>query len=145
MAVTATGSRHGEWFCFHGLLVVGLMLLAGCGGGPKLVSVSGRVTMGGKPLANATVIFEPIAAAAGTEAGGGAYGRTNADGRYSLKYVLDDRAGAVAGEHRVTITSAGEATSDARGVADPISVQFRDGTLRYKGPDSGTDSANFDL
>lgn len=145
IAAPAAGRGRRELRIWVAMFGVGVFLLAGCGGGPKLVTVSGRVTMGGKPLANATVNFEPVAASGGAEAGGGSYGRTDADGRYSLKYVLDDRAGAVVGEHRVTITSVGEAASDAGGVADPIPAQFRDGSLKYQVPESGAENANFDL
>jgi hypothetical protein len=52
-----------------------LVALAGCGGSTG--TVTGRVTFKGQPLAGAVVIFVP-------EAGIGAGGATDSDGRYQL-------------------------------------------------------------
>jgi hypothetical protein len=65
-----------------------LSLAAGCGGGgkadlPKLVPVSGTVTLDGKPLAGAMVSFIPTGATPGRSM---FYGATGADGRYELVY-----------------------------------------------------------
>ena len=59
--------------CFLSVLV-----LCGCGGtdGPPMADVSGTITLSGKPLAGAEVHF-----LSGDFEG---YGRTNAEGRYSL-------------------------------------------------------------
>ena len=63
--------------------VPALLLLAyvGCSSsGPDIAYVSGRVTMDGKPLAQATVVFIP-------EDGRPAGARTDADGRYVLNFT----------------------------------------------------------
>ena len=45
---------------FSLLALIGIGFLAGCGdAGPALSSVSGKVTKGGKPLANINVTFTP--------------------------------------------------------------------------------------
>lgn len=92
----------GSWavlgfFCF----------VAGCGGNAEeyeTVPVSGVVTCEGKPIANATVNFTPLAdqgRAAGRR-GRVALGMTDKDGRFKLTtYENDD--GAIVGKHKVTV------------------------------------------
>ena len=73
-------------------------LAGGCGPRrPATVPVKGRVTLDGKPVADAAVMFEP-------EAGGvPARGSTAADGSFTLTtFERDD--GAIAGRHRVAVT-----------------------------------------
>jgi hypothetical protein len=79
-------------------LVLGLAALAGCeGGGPALGTVTGTVSMDGKPLANTAVTFIP-------QGGGGtASGITDASGKYELNYL--DRKGALIGKHKVALTT----------------------------------------
>ena len=63
------------------LYVMLLGLVTGCSSsGPEIASVSGRITMDGKPLANATVVFIP-------ENGRPAGARTDADGKYVLNFT----------------------------------------------------------
>src|SRR5438045_3919382 len=78
---------------------------AGCGQSYKTAPVSGRVTLDGKPLANATVQFYPVAAP-GTDPGPTSLGHTDEDGRYTLSFV-DSAAtkGALVGKHKVFITN----------------------------------------
>jgi hypothetical protein len=76
-------------------------LAAGCGG-PKVVPVSGRVTLNGKPLPNASVEFLPIVDGVTVVAPGSA-GQTDADGAYTLYVVGTGQPGAVVGCHPVTI------------------------------------------
>jgi hypothetical protein len=63
-------------------LLVGAMLFAsgGCDRGPKLQPVTGIVFLDGKPLAEASVKFEPTSK--GQESG---VGGTDADGRFRLR------------------------------------------------------------
>jgi hypothetical protein len=86
-----------------GLMSVGTLWLAGCGGAsgaadrPEVLPVSGTVTYAGQPMAGATVTFKP------EEAGQpSAFGKTDAQGRFRLTtFVADD--GAVPGSHTVTV------------------------------------------
>jgi hypothetical protein len=71
------------------------MLLGGCGGGLALVPVSGVVTLDGKPVADAGVLFAPVAG------GPPATGGTDANGAFELR--TNNRPGAVVGKHRVTV------------------------------------------
>lgn len=80
-----------------------LALAAGCSGA-DVAPVTGRVTLDGKPLANATVLFQPIGQR--RSPGMGSVGRTDADGQFVLRQINPDRPGAVLGEHRIKITTA---------------------------------------
>lgn len=72
--------------------------LAGClgssSGGPELAEVSGVVTMGGKPVPNIQVLFEPEGDA------GASRGLSDADGKFKVYYPTNT-LGAVPGKHRV--------------------------------------------
>jgi hypothetical protein len=101
-----------------GGLVVGLMcwfayflsnqILTGKGNFPPLGQVSGKVTMAGQPLANATVRFAPKDPVYGEGQNGKklaasvSIGVTDDNGHYTLLYVKDMN-GAYVGQHKVTI------------------------------------------
>jgi hypothetical protein len=84
-------------------ILAGCLILFGCTGkdpaGPKLVPVSGAVSLNGKPVAGATVTFVP----AGDTKGFGSKGKTDVDGKYSLTGNRGG-AGAVPGNYKVTIS-----------------------------------------
>lgn len=86
----------------HFLLVAFVVTgLAGCGGPPAdqpdLGEVTGKVTNGGSPLANALVTFTPV------EKGRPSTATTAADGTYTLLYTAEAN-GAQIGEHTVTVS-----------------------------------------
>jgi len=66
------------------------MLTAGCGQGPKMLPVSGVVTVGGQPVKAAAVMFYRKGSPAVSA-------QTQADGGFQLRVA--------AGEHRVTVTA----------------------------------------
>jgi hypothetical protein len=77
-----------------------LLLLSGCGGDkPALGVVCGTVTLDGRPLAGACVIFEPMTSSRAS------MGWTDAQGKYELVYIRDEK-GAKVGANRVRITAA---------------------------------------
>jgi hypothetical protein len=92
------GGSH-QWR--FGILTVAAVLCSGCGGakGPELGTVTGTITLDGKPLPNVNIQFAP-------EATGGApsYGGTNAEGEYKLMFA-QNRPGAMLGKHRVELTA----------------------------------------
>lgn len=74
-----------------------LIVVAGCGGsGPKIAPVQGRITLDGRPLANADIRFQPD----GPERP--SIGRTDSEGRYELMFKRG-QPGAVVGQHTVRI------------------------------------------
>ncbi len=91
---------------FH--LLAAMLACLGCSaGGPEIAYVAGRVTMDGKPLANASVIFIP-------EDGRPAGAKTDADGNYVLNFD-QSRRGAMPGKNIVRITTQREAEQDENG------------------------------
>jgi hypothetical protein len=85
------------------LSVAWLLVAAGCGSkGPNLppqYPVSGSITIDGKPLAGAGIMFLPRGETRGT----GAFGMADAAGKYSLK-TDHGGPGAPEGEYAVTIS-----------------------------------------
>ena len=78
-------------------LVLSAVFLCGCrDDGPRVVPVAGLVTLDGKPVDAAGVLFSP------KSPGPSASGTTNAQGRFQLK--TGKLAGAVVGEYAVVIT-----------------------------------------
>jgi hypothetical protein len=137
-----------RWRVLVGLAV---MVGLGCGGESyRLAPVSGRVTVNGKPLANATVTFQPIGSA-GHDPGPGSYGRTDADGNYTLRVVEDKRNGAVVGNHRVSISTQGGGR--AKAVDDDMEIPREtlparynaESTLAFTVPREGASNADFPL
>jgi hypothetical protein len=82
-------------------VAIAVATLIGCSGSkqPPLGSVEGCVTLDGKPLAAAAVLFTPAGP------GRTSIGITDSAGRYSLNYLRDIK-GADLGRHTVRITTA---------------------------------------
>ena len=76
-----------------------MLLLAGAGCGDHKHAVTGLVTLNGKPLTRATLVFE----LEGTNGARPSVGQTDDDGVFHLRTVNPDD-GAPAGTYRVTIT-----------------------------------------
>jgi hypothetical protein len=133
-------------------LVVAVIVagLAGCGdsGSYKIARVSGRVTLDGKPFANASVVFSPIASASNREPGPGSGGITDAEGRYTLKVTGTNREGAVVGKHKVAITRVRDDDSgeDQQKQSRPRGVRRKRKTaIEFEVPAGGTEKADFEL
>jgi len=114
----------------------------GCAG--EIVPVSGRVTENGKPLPDAVVTFQPRGDRKSREpAASGSVGRTDSQGRYRLRTVSPERAGALVGDHSVTIGAAEPKERSAKTARVPKS--WRDGSKHFAVPSRGTTEANFDI
>jgi len=140
-------------------LVIGLT--AGCGSrsGYKVVPVSGRVTMDGKPLARAHVNFQPVGDEQNREPGPGSYAVTDEQGHFVLKLADgSNRSGAVVGTHIVKISTVlkGEEFDPKSETGSPddyvpptkerIPPEYNENTtLSFDVPPEGTSQANFDL
>jgi hypothetical protein len=79
------------------MLALGFVLF-GSGCGKRLVTVKGTVTLDGKPVHRATVVFEPL-----TAEGFPAAAQTNEEGVFYLG-THKSQDGAYPGEYRVTVT-----------------------------------------
>ncbi|MBW8885063.1 MAG: carboxypeptidase regulatory-like domain-containing protein [Planctomycetia bacterium] len=126
-----------------------LMVIIGCGSSSKVVPVSGTVTLDGKPLANAHVVFQPEAGKGTVTAGAGSYGITGPDGKYTLKTSDSDQAGAVVGTHRVEIdfkTESDDRDPKLRQPPKHLPPKYnRQSELQFKVEGSGTSAADFAL
>ena len=131
------------------LLVAALSLgISGCGSGSGVAPVTGKVTLDGKPLANAHIAFQPIAGAK-RNVGVGSYATTDGEGRYQLKTSDKDQPGAVIGQHRVEINLRVESDDrDPRTRPAPKVLPPRynlQSELQFEVKSGGTSDANFDL
>jgi hypothetical protein len=134
---------------FHFLTVGLLVSAAGCGDA-RVVPVSGRVTLGDRPVANAAVVFQPLSGE--RNPGPGSHGKTDSQGRFTLQLMTGGRTGALVGPHKVSITAYegdGEAPSSGpdmvfrkRLIPDEYNVNSK---LTFEVPAGGTAQANFDL
>jgi hypothetical protein len=120
------------------------LVWAGCStGGPEIAYVTGKVTMDGKPLANATVVFIP-------ENGRPAGANTNADGHYVLNFS-EGRRGTIPGLSSVRISTLRDAGQDDNGQSIPGSPETiparynTDSTLEFNVEAKKKNIADFDL
>jgi hypothetical protein len=130
--------QRGVWLVFLFLVSLG----CGKGGGPQSAPVSGRITMDKRPLADADVTFTPTEAG---KQGTPARGKTDADGRYTLKQD-DGVEGAVVGNAKVAISIFDRGTDGKppRGQLVPPKYNTQS-QLTFNVPSGGTTEANFDL
>src|SRR5262245_57778273 len=103
---------------FSGFAILALVL--GCGSdGPNVAPVEGTVTFGGRPLADATIRFEPAEGVLPPSVG-----KTDAEGNYELHYSKDAR-GATIGDQIVRITSFGAIGEDCERQIIPEKIPAR--------------------
>lgn len=83
--------------------------LAACARGERYSPVNGVVLMDGQPLSGVIVVFEPLPNS-GSDISPGtiSVGKTDQEGRFSLKSPRVNRAGAAVGTHRVRILTPNE-------------------------------------
>ncbi len=119
----------------------------GCGGGGAgSAPVEGKVTLDGKPLSGASVVF----AKTRVTSPGPFVAETDADGRYKLGPVGSPGTGAAPGEYLIQITTVKVEVPE--GAPTPpntpreiVPIAYRDGSTRYTVPEGGKTDANFDI
>jgi len=110
-------------------LIPFVFAFVGCSRGDNLdlVPVEGIVTLDGTPLADAAVVFHP------NPKGRPSMGRTDRDGRFRLEY-MEGKKGALAGKHKVSISTLIEADSDSddpdvqKGRPESVPAEFNSAT-----------------
>ena len=120
-----------------------LVVLAGCDQGLPVAPASGVVLLDGAPLANVTIMTQPVATNS-PNPGPGSFGRTDAEGRFELELVKPPIRGAIIGEHRVMIAPVGTA-SVKTAAGDKLPASFSDGSLRIQVPKEGTKELHLEL
>ena len=128
-----------------------LIATLGCGGGvsnPKVVPVSGTVTIKGKPTAGVDVNFFR------EKASRAASGRTDAEGKYRLT-MFEANDGAIPGKNLVTLTIPGETVSmeqmmsgKAPPAKSPLPPEYSNPTatpFSYEVKDGVNENVNFDV
>lgn len=131
------------------LAVIVLSTTVGCGSRLKLTEVQGRITDGGKAVAGASISYQPIATSKDNiYPGPASFGKTDSEGRYSLRTFNDDLPGAVPGQHRISISlpTVGEQRDFAPAATSKnVPAKFCDGSTVVEVPTQGTVELNFDL
>ncbi len=117
------------------LVLAALLPVAGCGQSdhPPLGRVSGKVTLNGKPLPGALVIFHPPKGHISCDT-------TDAEGHYDLVFMREEH-GAIVGKHRVEITTLASETS----TKELVPERYNKKTTLEKEVASGSNDFDFDL
>lgn len=146
-----------QWFAASAVILI-LITVAGCSDGRQAVPVSGTITLGGEPLEDIRVYFQPQAASSGTtgkkgppEAGPGSYGLTDAEGKFTLRFSDTNGEGAVVGTHTVLLSdkrAEGAEEADAGEIEAPPSrlpPSLARQPLTFEVKPDGENQANFEL
>ena len=122
--------------CIHfTAFVVLLAAVSGCGtGGPQVAPVHGRVTLDGRPLAQADITFQPEGAQRAS------IGRTTADGRYELAYKRGE-PGAIVGKHTVYV----EVSSELVKNPPPVPARYAANSELHFQVEPGENEINLEL
>ncbi len=102
-----------------------MVLVFGCGKGPRLVTVNGSVKMDGQPLADASVQF------VFTQYPRSANGRTDSEGKFTLSY--NNRAGAPIGACKVIISKVRPPGDETSGSKNLVPARYNSNSqLQYE-------------
>lgn len=118
-------------------------ILMGCGGGPDLPdmgTVTGTVTLDGKPLPGVQVGFEPE----GVPEGRPSMATTDEQGNYELSYNAETK-GAIVGTHTVRVTTPQDAPDPMGTFKDPIPPKFNRASTLKKEVVAGENTINLEL
>lgn len=119
-----------------------LVLLGGCGPADGLADVRGTVTLNGKPLANATIEFQPLEPGQSPSSA-----KTDESGNYRLMYTLS-AVGVVPGKHRITISTAETCFDDEGGEYESeelVPAEYNRDSELQRTVESGRNRIDFDL
>ena len=139
-----SAGRSGKSLTGVSLIGIIVLLAVGCGGpGYPLAKVSGTVSMNGKPLPGAILMFSPSEGQPGPSSSG----KSDSEGNFELMTIDLDHPGAVPGQHRVTITTATASGDDERAKIsrEIVPPKYRDGSFKFEVPTEGTEVANIEI
>jgi hypothetical protein len=138
MVTRGTTSRFGA-----AILALACICSGGCGEGGS-VPVEGTVTLQGKPLSGATVMFTSMRG----NGPGPFVGKTDQSGRFSLGPSDATGSGAAAGEYSViiaTVVSDPNETAPAKPTKEVVPNRYRLGAEKFVVPAGGTTEALFSM
>jgi hypothetical protein len=146
------GMRHPTQFLTAAFFLAAINPGCGDSASYELAPVSGVVTLDGKPVPQALVVFQPIGGEDNPTPGPSSSAAADSEGWFELKTVQGE-SGAVVGKHRVKITTPSPAPpSDTdSGFAQPVHKEIipsrynSDSELTFEVPADGTTEANFPL
>jgi hypothetical protein len=113
------------------------VLIIGCGDDLNLGKVAGVVTLDGKTVPDASVVFTPKGPGRPSQT------KTDANGRFVLSFNASNQ-GALVGDHSVTVSTA-DITDDGRNIPELIPAQYnRKGSIDVT-VTSGSNEINLEL
>lgn len=114
--------------------------LLGCSEAPELAPVSGTVLLDGKPLADALVLFTPVAGGRPSAA------RTSDRGEYELVFT-QHHSGALLGEHLVRISTfqEGDPDNNIPSASEKVPPQYNAQSKLSRFVEQESNSLNFEL
>ena len=134
------------------IVMIALLAAPGCGSKYKVVPVSGTITLNGEPLPDVTILTQPVSKSAENNSPGpGSYGKTDADGRFTLELQNEPTPGAVPGKCVITVVEKAHSqdpSSDEVTRADRrtrIPPEFRENRVTYDIPPEGTDAMDINI
>lgn len=118
---------------FLAVAVLLLFGLAGCGGGPNVVKVTGTLKYKGKPVTNAYIDFLPA------DGQRPSWGTTDPEGRFTLEY--DEKTkGAAVGKHKVFVRMKPQTRAEQEAVMEgrtpPMSKDMAEFFSKYSAENS---------
>jgi hypothetical protein len=114
-----------ESLLLAGLATVCCVLFTGCGKTPyEVAPVQGRVTIDGRPVTQADIMFAPRAKAGTPNAGKPAFARLDDNGYFILS-TYSEKDGAVVGDHTVTVSRARNAAGNTTDLSVHSAPMFR--------------------
>lgn len=123
------------------ILLAVVFFMSGCGASsdsPPTGTVTGVVTLDGKPLSGVVVSFSPEVGTLGQPS----LAATDGEGRYELKYNATTK-GAVVGSHKVSVTTPTEGPDPK--FKDPIPKKYNSKTELTEKVTAGDNIINLDL
>lgn len=112
-----------------------------------VVPVAGVVLLDGQPLADAVVTLQPLREGSTVaDLVGGSVGKTDGEGRFSLRLIKPDVEGAATGRHVVTVTTAYAKPTDAiPPQGERVPAPWRNGSHTVDIPAEGTQTLRLEI
>ena len=121
-------------------VLISITSFVGCGGNPNLAEVRGVVTLDGKPLPDAFIVFSPE-----SELGGAtSYGKTDAQGKYRMKFS-DTQSGAWIGVNQVAIRTGDVKPDNSGSTPELVPTAYNSKTRLTADVKKGRNTYDFEL